>query len=213
LLVLIINDGCSRHHRTQVTVHTRLKDCVGDNNHFIESNKIHIVRKEENLYQISRMYNVSIEKIVKSNGIEDPSQISTGQILIIPLQEGPSLIWPVIGTLSSNYGKRGKTGFHTGLDISAPEGTPIKAVADGLVIISGKRVNGFKRYGRVVILEHGEGYNTLYAHNKENLVKPGTCIKAGQVIAEVGESGNATGSHLHFEIRKNGSPVNPLYYF
>ncbi len=103
-------------------------------------------------------------------------------------------------------------GFHPGIDIPASKGTQVRAVADGLVILSAKNQDGYSGYGRIVIIDHGWGIKTLYAHNKKNLVNTGDCIRAGEVIGEVGSSGNATGSHLHFEIRKDGQPVNPLKY-
>lgn len=78
--------------------------------------------------------------------------------------------------------------------------------------MSGRSLDGYSRYGKIVIIEHGGGVKTIYAHNKKNLVRAGECVKAGEIIAEVGSSGDATGPHLHFEIRKNGKPVDPLRY-
>jgi murein DD-endopeptidase MepM/ murein hydrolase activator NlpD len=173
---------------------------------------MHIVREKENLYQISKMYGTTVERIAKLNGIKYTDNIYTGQRLIIPGMVDSNLIWPVRGNISSHYGKRESGRFHSGIDITAPEGTPIRAVADGWVLASAKRLNGYSGYGTVVILVHGDGITTLYAHNKRNHAKSGSCIKAGEVIAEVGESGNATGSHVHFEIRKTGYPVDPLSY-
>jgi murein DD-endopeptidase MepM/ murein hydrolase activator NlpD len=122
-----------------------------------------------------------------------------------------ALIRPVEGKISSPFGRR-SLGFHPGIDIPAPIGTPIRAAADGLVIVSAGTLDGYSGYGKIVIIEHGDGIKTLYAHNKKNLVRPGACVSAGEVIAEVGSSGNATGPHLHFEIRKDGKPVDPLKY-
>jgi murein DD-endopeptidase MepM/ murein hydrolase activator NlpD len=81
-----------------------------------------------------------------------------------------------------------------------------------LVVASGKGLDGFRKYGRIVILDHGNGVRTIYAHNKKNNVRPGSCIRTGDVIGEVGNSGNATGPHLHFEIRQYGNPLNPIIY-
>jgi len=158
------------------------------------------------------MYAISVAEISRANVITNPSSISVGQFLIIPGESVSNIKSPLEGKISSYYGKRKKRGFHTGIDIPAPKGTPIRAVADGFVIASEKKLNDYAKYGKIVILEHGDGIRTLYAHNKKNHARSGSCINAGDVIAEVGSSGNATGPHLHFEIRRNGNPVNPLRY-
>ena len=158
------------------------------------------------------MYGIPVEKIAIANGIKDPSQLSIGQAIVIPANAYSNIIWPIRGKITSYYGKRHGRGFHTGIDIAASKGTPIKAVADGLVIASGKGLDGFSKYGRIVILDHGNGVRTIYAHNKKNNVRSGSCIRTGDVIGEVGTSGNATGPHLHFEIRKYGDPLNPMLY-
>jgi murein DD-endopeptidase MepM/ murein hydrolase activator NlpD len=101
---------------------------------------------------------------------------------------------------------------HEGIDIPAPKGTPIRAAANGLIIASSSNLRGYSGYGRIIIIEHGKGIRTLYAHNNQNRVKSGSCIRSGEIIGEVGATGNATGNHLHFEVRKNGRPVNPLNY-
>lgn len=121
-----------------------------------------------------------------------------------PLAKG----WP-----SSPFGKRrdpftGRTSYHKGMDIAGAEGTDIIAVADGVVSWSGNRSG----YGLLVEITHGNGYATRYAHNKDNVVKLGDSITAGQVIAHVGSSGRSTGPHLHFEVWKDGAVVNPSPY-
>lgn len=121
--------------------------------------------------------------------------------------------WPLRGEITSNFGKRnhpkyGYEEFHTGIDISVPSGTEIKATADGIVVFSG--YNGGN--GNVVMLKHGYGYTTIYAHNRQNLVKTGQRVKRGDVIAISGNTGSTTGAHLHYEIWQNNKPVNPLSY-
>lgn len=118
--------------------------------------------------------------------------------------------WPVKGDITSYYGQRKhpKTGaedFHTGIDISDNPGNPVTATADGIVSFSGW--NGGS--GNLVVIEHGFGYSTLYAHNKMTIVKAGQRIKRGDIISYVGSTGNSTGPHVHYEVWKNGSPVNP----
>lgn len=119
--------------------------------------------------------------------------------------------WPLKGKITSAFGKRknplnSKERFHCGLDIAANIGTPISASDDGEAIFSGWK----KGYGRVVILKHTDGYISVYAHNKKNLIKTGDFIESGDVIALSGISGAVTGPHLHFEIRKYLTPLNPL---
>jgi murein DD-endopeptidase MepM/ murein hydrolase activator NlpD len=121
--------------------------------------------------------------------------------------------FPVRGVITSPYGERERPGsgdveFHTGVDIATGPGNFIRATADGIVSFSGW--NGGS--GNLVVLEHGFGFSTLYCHNKENAVKVGQKIKRGDVIGYVGATGNATGPHLHYEIWKDGNPVNPNNY-
>lgn len=98
---------------------------------------------------------------------------------------------------------------HTGIDIAAPKGTPIYATADGTV--SSENPGG--GYGVTVVINHGYSYKTLYAHMSKKLVKPGQKVTRGQLIGYVGSTGMSSGSHLHYEVIKNGQPVNPVYYF
>ncbi len=118
--------------------------------------------------------------------------------------------WPTKGWLTSYFGMRpspysGRRKMHEGLDIAANTGTPITATADGVVIKSTTE-SGF---GKVVMIDHGYGYRTTFAHNSKLLVKSGTRVKRGDKIAEVGNTGRSTGSHLHYEIHLNGVPINP----
>jgi murein DD-endopeptidase MepM/ murein hydrolase activator NlpD len=98
--------------------------------------------------------------------------------------------------------------FHRGIDMAAPVGTPVQAVADGTVI----RANTDRTYGKVVVIDHHNGYRTLYAHASALLVKAGQRVKVGQTIAKVGSTGRSTGAHLHFEIHRDGERVDPMPY-
>lgn len=113
--------------------------------------------------------------------------------------------WPVEGPISSKFGPRNGS-FHDGIDIAAPLGTAVLAAADGKVIFS----DVLRGYGNVVILRHPNGYLTVYAHNRANLVKEGQNVRQGESIAEVGQSGRATGASLHFEVRKDNLARDPL---
>jgi murein DD-endopeptidase MepM/ murein hydrolase activator NlpD len=128
--------------------------------------------------------------------------------------DAPSL-WPVIGPVTSSFGQRedpvtrnGEGEFHTGIDISAPVGTPVRATADGTVTSAAEQ-NG---YGREVIIDHGHGMETCYAHLSGFEVMAGQTVVRGQVIGYVGLSGRTTGANLHYEVRIHNTPVNPHKY-
>lgn len=117
---------------------------------------------------------------------------------------------PVTGTISSRYGvsSRIRKSNHTGLDIAATTGTPIKVMADG--VVTNASYSG--SYGNLVKVDHGNGVETWYAHTSKMYVKKGQEVKAGDEIAAVGSTGNSTGPHLHLEIRLNGEHINPQKY-
>lgn len=122
-------------------------------------------------------------------------------------------VWPVQGRISSGYGYRehpkfGDQKFHSGVDIIAPKGTPVKATADGIVSYSGSSEGS----GNTVVIEHGHGFSTAYAHNLRNLVRVGQRVEREDVIAITGSTGISTGPHVHYEIWKNGRHVNPMAY-
>jgi len=177
---------------------------------------IHYVQKGETLWQISRKYQVSVQSIASANQISESGRLLVGQRLIIPNTGSSSIssrsfIWPLNGLVTSQFGIRtlgNSRDYHTGIDIDAHSGALIKAAESGKVSFSGY-ING---YGNVVIIDHAGGYSTVYAHSSSNLVKEGQEVTKGEVICKSGSTGNATGSHLHFEIRENGKPVNPLNY-
>lgn len=126
---------------------------------------------------------------------------------------GTMLDWPVRGQVTSKFGNRVHPMFktksnHSGIDIAAPSGTPVKAAASGEVLY----VGWMRGYGQVIILDHGRNITTVYAHLSSTRVSDGQVIKAGSVIGGVGKTGNATGYHLHFEVRVNGKIQNPLNY-
>lgn len=117
---------------------------------------------------------------------------------------------PISGHITSRYGARESIRDHThqGLDIAAPTGTKIKAAASGTVSYSGVKGG----YGNLIIIDHGNGITTYYGHCSKLIAKVGEKVNAGDIIAEVGSTGNSTGSHLHLEIRRNGTYINPTNY-
>ncbi len=184
----------------------------------------HVVRPGETLAAIGRLYEVSWQTLAQVNQLVDPHRIEVGQAIWIPSQAGtggssaptlavPSrfipdrrLQWPTEGLLSSGFGMRGGR-FHGGIDISGERGTPIAAVDEGMVMFSGRGPDG---YGNVVMLDHGSGLITLYAHNERNVVRQGERVRRGQTVALMGDTGRASGTHVHFEVHQHGRPIDPL---
>ena len=120
-------------------------------------------------------------------------------------------IWPLAGWLSSGFGNRkdpfnGSADFHSGLDIAADKGTPVRATADGTVKSAGYNGN----YGNAVLVDHGFSISTRFGHLSRFAVRPGQEIRRGEVLGYVGSTGRATAAHLHYEILLNGQPINPL---
>jgi len=199
----------------------------------------HTVQKGQTLYRIAQVYEIDMEVLSRANHIRDASKIKVGtqlwvpgarRVLSIPRTSTPSdsshfrsankkniptvrprkgiLIWPTKGTLTSGFGNRdGRR--HEGIDIAAPKGTPINAAAAGEVVFSGWGPTG---YGKMVILEHKNHLTTVYAHNSKILVKKGARVKQGQRISLMGSTGRSTGPHLHFEVRNDTEPKNPVKY-
>jgi murein DD-endopeptidase MepM/ murein hydrolase activator NlpD len=122
-------------------------------------------------------------------------------------------IWPVLGHITDGFGERldpfsGEGAFHTGVDVGTDYGAPVHVTADGMVLDAGQHTG----YGRVVIVDHGFGLTTWYAHLSSYAVITGTRVKRGEVIGYTGISGRSTGPHVHYEVRMNNAPVNPWRY-
>ena len=161
-------------------------------------------------------------KVIKVNGVEQKREVLSEKVIVEPKTEKVevgtlntppkkaigSFIYPVSGRLSSGYGYRWGT-LHKGIDIAAPSGTPIKASDGGTVTFSGWNDGG---YGYMVKINHGNGFETVYAHNSKLAVNVGQKVAQGEVIAYVGNTGNSTGNHVHFEVIKNGATQNPINY-
>jgi len=183
----------------------------------------HIVQPGETIYHIAHLYGISPVSLMAINGLTDPRLLAVGQTLIIPAnRQTASTVgfspWPVVradrqfagpvaGLVSSPFGIRNGV-MHDGVDIVARAGTAVHAADDGTVIFAGS----LRGYGNAVILRHSGGYVTVYGHNQRNLVPYGAEVVRGQVIAELGSTGRATGPNLHFEVRFQGQPQNPLAY-
>jgi murein DD-endopeptidase MepM/ murein hydrolase activator NlpD len=180
----------------------------------------HRIETGQTLHTISKTYDVTVETLTAANDLADPDRIEVGEMLFIP-GAGHVLDVPATGSiprglfqrpvqarLNSAYGRR-RGGMHYGVDLGAPKGAPVRAARAGRVSYAG---SGYRGYGKLVIIDHSDGYQTFYAHNSRLIARKGKKVTAGQIIAHVGATGNATAPHLHFEIRKNGRPQNPALY-
>ncbi|MFC2075663.1 peptidoglycan DD-metalloendopeptidase family protein [candidate division KSB1 bacterium] len=184
--------------------------------------RYHQVKAGETLWRIARTYGVSVEAIRRANKLTDDN-LRVGLVLTIPGSQAlrpvgidtpppaaaGAWIWPVAGIqperVTSFFGLR-RGSFHSGLDIAGSNGDQILAARSGVVIFNGRRDD----YGWTLILQHRGRYNSLYAHNSGNMVSVGAKVAAGQPIARMGRTGRATGTHLHFEVRYRGQPIDPL---
>ena len=177
------------------------------------------VKKGDTLWGIAKRFGATVSELKNLNGIDSPNNLRIGAFLQIPgvgkaqnkgrllSNKTYALRWPVQGIVTRGYGKRrGKE--HDGIDIAAKKGSPVYAASSGTVVYS-KRHGG---YGNLVVVKHAKSLVTIYAHNLKNLVKKGDKVRLGQSIALVGDTGAATGSHLHFEVRRGALPQNPLNF-
>lgn len=177
----------------------------------------HTVRRGETMWGIARRYGVGLAALMAANPTIIPERLRVGALLRLPERKtrlagrqgwrslAPRWQWPLAGRITSRYGWRWGR-MHRGLDIAASPGTPVRAAAAGRVLFAGWQSG----YGLVVILAHPDGYQTVYGHNSRLSVKAGQWVPAGAVLAAVGATGNATGPHLHFEVRVPGGYVDPL---
>ncbi len=152
------------------------------------------------------------ESVQDYNFLRGVNAVALGSRRRLPAVSQPSL-WPVNGRLMGAFGERddpfsGEGEFHKGVDISAPTGTPVRATADGVVIYS-EWSNG---YGRLIIIDHGGGIETYYAHLSRFFVYSGEGVRRGEIVGAVGSTGRVTAPHLHYEVRIGGAPVNPYRY-
>lgn len=190
----------------------------------------HMVRPGQSLADIARAYGLSLRDILKSNPQRGDADLRPGDVLYLPraayltrqdmrwlalvaLTDQKGFLKPTTGRFADGFGMRlhpitHKMAFHEGLDLAPGWGARVVASQDGKVAFAGLKAG----YGRLIILDHGQGLTSWYAHLDEILVKTGQGVKRGSLIGKVGNSGRTTGPHLHFEVRLNGKPRNPLLY-
>ncbi len=202
---------------------------------------LHHIREGDTLAAVAQLYNVDRQLVAGYNLLAEDALLTAGQRLVIPgveavpaLQSGtvtgevvkevsllslasrgtgtgagspPAFHWPLKGSITSFFGLR-EGQFHYGLDLAAPYGSEVRAMASGTVEFAGVQ----RGYGLMLVLHHGQGWRSLYAHNSRLLVTQGERVLAGQPITLVGSSGNATGPHLHLEIMQDDRKLDPLLF-
>jgi murein DD-endopeptidase MepM/ murein hydrolase activator NlpD len=193
----------------------------------------HTVRSGETLSGIARRHDVGVTELAQANGIDQSYRVYAGQKLRIPGGDAPQtatvelgdsegsvrlatgapppldgddFLWPVNGKVIGTFGPIDQWRRRDGIDIAARRGAPVLAAQDGIVAYAGGGIPG---YGEMILLRHDQGYITTYAHNATLLVEVGDVVQRGQVIARVGDTGEATQSILHFELRKGRTPIDP----
>lgn len=221
--VSLLLGGCG-HNPSKVPVVERSE---GD----LDKRGYYTVRKGDTLFSIAWKFGLEYHSLARANGIRSPYTIHPGDKLVIRGQagskqssasskppantqkkptvtpsysKGESWRWPVNGTLAKRYSSSGK--IHKGIDINGKIGQPVLAAKSGKVVYAG---TGLKAYGLLVIIKHDERYLSAYAFNRKSLVKEGQTVKAGQRIADMGTK-DGKQPMLHFEIRRDGNPIDPL---
>jgi murein DD-endopeptidase MepM/ murein hydrolase activator NlpD len=193
----------------------------------------YVVARGETLDDIARRAGVPAEDILELNGLARVEDVKPGKLIFVlepegapdagpaletPASLGPVVVggnarlrWPLLNVapnVGSPFGARGSRA-HEGIDLPAPTGTPVVAAADGEVVYAG---GGIRGYGNLVVLQHPGDLLTVYAHNSELFVAAGQAVRTGDRIAAVGQTGHATGPHLHFEVRQGQIPRDPMPY-
>jgi len=187
----------------------------------------HSAKKGETLWRISKMYGTGLEDIVRVNSIYDVTRIEEGQLILIPgTRREPKLIpapaaattgqydpdefiWPLKGKIVSTFGQTSNNMVNKGINIKPYASPDISASRPGKVVFCS---NDFSSYGKTVILDHGDGFLTVYSRNSEVFVRAGEIVPQGRNIARAGSIGRDKSQYLHFEIRKGHKTENPLFY-
>lgn len=196
---------------------------------------VHVVQPGQTLWRIARAYDIPLERLAEANDIDNPALVEMGTPLFVPgaratIDVAPypapppsarrarvpppspsaDFLWPVAGgSFMRPFGEPRRHHRHAGVDIRGTLGQDILAARDGVVAFCGRTASG---YGTMVVLDHGDGLQTLYAHAQKALVTPGEAVKRGQPIALLGRTGNATTEHCHFEIRLENRAIDPMPY-
>jgi len=186
----------------------------------------HKVEKGETLWGIAKKYDVTVYSIAQRNRLPDVTYVEIGQMLYIPSKAGQStkhfyandilllpseakFIWPLKGKILYHFGSIINGAKNKGIDIKTSNNAYVKAAKSGIVSYEGTKIKGL---GKMIIIDHRDNFQTIYAFNNENLVQVGMKVKQGDIIAHAGTTGRTQIPSLHFEIRKKSIPHNPLVY-
>jgi len=180
----------------------------------------HRVERGQTLWRISKTYGIDLDEIVRINRIPDATSIEPGQLIFIPsvtqkkqylapFASGEDFNWPLKGRIISSFGQVFNDMINKGINIQKARGQDVLASRSGKVIFFD---NNFENFGKTLIIDHGDGFSTVYARNSTVFVKTGDYVKRGMLIAKVGSSSGDDNSYLHFEIRKGYVPQNPYFY-
>ena len=179
----------------------------------------HRIERGETLWKIAKNYGADMEQIKSYNHIKNVEDLRVGSLIFIPNATGTNslhsytetgkegFVWPAKGRIVSDFDFE-KGGISKGIDISLPVGSQVRASKEGVVTYA----DVLRGYGKVIIIDHQDGFSTIYAHNSQLLVKENSAAKKGDLIAFSGDSGHCASPLLHFEIRKGNTPQNPRNY-
>lgn len=180
----------------------------------------HRVVKGQTLWRISQIYNTDLDEIAKFNRISDAANIETGQLIFIPGGRKPQyapkadysseeFIWPVKGRVISTFGQTFNNMINKGINIKPAGNSDVVASRNGKVVFY---ADNFESFGKTIIIDHSDGFSTVYARNQEVFIKAGDRVQKGTLIARAGSAGRDKDTYLHFEIRKKHLPQNPYFY-
>jgi lipoprotein NlpD len=208
--LILCASGCATVRKTAVTEKpAAAKQSIGLR---------HKVKRGETLWRISRIYGVDVDSIADANNIRDARQLEVGQTLVIPGGvrsmsfagiPGEDFSWPVKGSVISSFGQTFNDSVNKGVDILPRGDKDVTASRSGTVVFYN---DDFLNFGKTLIIDHGDGFFTVYARNAGVFVKPGDVVQRGSKIAEAGARGIADKGYVHFEIRKGAVSQNPNFY-
>lgn len=179
----------------------------------------HRAEKGQTLWRISKLYNADLDELAQINHISDAAKIESGQMIFIPNRSkaqslpqefsSDDFIWPLEGRVISVFGQTYNNMINKGINIAPVSSREVVAARAGKVIFRG---DNFGHFGKTIIIDHGDGFSSVYARNSEIYIKAGEQVRKGSVIAKAGGANPDKGPYLHFEIRKGHIPKNPYYY-
>ncbi len=179
----------------------------------------HRVEKSQTLWRISKMYNVDLDELVRINHISDITKIEVSQLIFIPYRQkkisvpikdySDDFIWPNRGRVISTFGQTSNNMINKGINIQPYNNLEVVACRSGKVVFY---ADNFGAFGKTIIIEHSDGFSTVYARNSQVFVKAGDSVQKGTAIAKIGQAGRDKNTYLYFEIRKGRLPQNPIFY-